>query len=288
MIAVVTDTCASIPDELVKDLGIEIVPYYLHRDGQTLRDMVDISCEEFYAWLPNAEKLPTTANPGPGDYMKAFEAVADRGATEIITLHMTSKGSGSYQAACIAREMAEAQLPDLRIEPIDTLQVAMVHGYAAIEAARAAGAGADFDQAIEAARYVARTGQMYQTSDTLKYLYMGGRIGRAKHLVGTLLNLKPIVSMDREGIIFAAGSARGWSNAYSKVMDLMAETGAEGNPIKVGITHNAAPERAASMKQIVTDRFDCREVLTSQLSPALGVHTGPGMIGVHFFPVQSA
>jgi DegV family protein with EDD domain len=285
MIAVVTDTCASIPDDLAAELDIEVVPYYVHRDGETLRDTIDVTSDEFYRWLPTAQKLPTTANPSPGDYMTAFDRVAGKGATEIVTLHMTSKGSGAYQSACVARDMAKEGMPHLRIETIDTLQVAMVHGYAAVEAARAARRSESFEQVIAAARHVCETGQMYQTSDTLKYLYMGGRIGKAKHLVGTLLNMKPIVSMGRDGIIFAAGSARGWANAREQVLALMAENGAEGNPIKVAITHNAAPEGADLFREMVTDQFDCQEVLMSQLSPALGVHTGPGMIGVHFFPL---
>lgn len=287
MIGIVTDTCASIPPDLVESLGIEVVPYYLHRGDETLRDMVDIQPDEFYAWLATAKKLPTTANPGPGDYLSAFEHFAERGITEMVTLHMTSKGSGAYQAGLIAREMAQAQEYGLRIEVIDTLQVAMVHGWASIEAARAAQQGLAFEDVVEAARHVCRTGQMFQATDDLKYLYMGGRIGRAKHLVGNLLNVKPIVSMDREGIIFAAGSARGWANTITKVVELMAETGASGNPIRVGVTHNAAPERAQKMIDAATAAFDVREVLVSQLSPALGVHTGPGMVGMHFFPMTS-
>ncbi len=110
MIAVVTDTCASVPQHLIESLQIEVVPYYIHREGETLRDMIDISPEEFYRWLPTVHKLPTTANPGPGDYLQAFERAAQR-ASGIVSIHMTSKGSGAYQAGCVAREMAAARLP---------------------------------------------------------------------------------------------------------------------------------------------------------------------------------
>ena len=180
MTAVVTDTCASIPPELAEGLQIEIVPYYIHRANETLRDLVDISHQEFYEWLPTARELPTTANPGPGDYLQAFERVSER-ASEIVAVTMTSKGSGAYQSACVAREMAASRLPGL--------------------------------------------------------------------------------------------------------VELMAEWGATEGPIKMGITHAAAPERAKEMLQAVTQSYDCCQVLTSQLSPVLGVHTGVGTVGVNFFPV---
>lgn len=286
MIAVVTDSCASIPPDLVESLQIEVVPYYIHRGNETLRDLVDVSHDEFFQWLPTADTLPTTANPGPGDYLSAFTRAAEQ-AEGIVSVHMTSKGSGAYQSACIGREMAETQLPGVQIEVIDTLQVSMVHGWAAIEAARAAQAGGDLEQVAAAARYVADTGWMIQTADTLKYLYMGGRIGRAQHLVGSLLNVKPLIGME-EGIITPLGKARTRSKAYAKMLELMRERNPADIPIKIGITHVAASEQAQLLLEMVEQAFDCREAVTSQLSPALGVHTGPGMVGVNFFPVPSS
>jgi DegV family protein with EDD domain len=284
MIAVVTDSCASIPPELVESLQIEVVPYYLHKGHETLRDQIDISPSEFFRWLATTDKLPTTANPGPGDYLTTFARVA-RHAEGIVSIHMTSKGSGAYQSACVAQEMARTELPGVKIEVVDTLQTAMVHGWAAVEAARAAQAGASLDQVVAVARRVAETGCMIQVADTLRFLYMGGRIGRAQNLMGTLLNVKPVIGM-QDGIIIPFGQARGTSQAYAKVLDLMRQRGAANRPIKVGITHVAAPERAELLAGLVKQAFDCRETWISELSPALGVHAGPGTVGVNFFPVD--
>ena len=135
MTAVVTDACASIPPEPAVGLQIEIVPYYIHRGNETLRDLVDISREEFCEWLPTARELPTTANPGPGECLQAFEWVAER-TSEMVTITMASKGSGAYQSAYVAREMAAARSAGLKVEVIDSLQVATAHGWAAIEAAQ--------------------------------------------------------------------------------------------------------------------------------------------------------
>jgi DegV family protein with EDD domain len=285
MIAVVTDTCASIQLDLVEELQIEVVPYYLHFGQETLRDLVDITHQEFVRWLPTTEVLPTTANPGPGDYLDAFTRAALR-ADAIAAITMTSKGSGAFQSAVIAREMAKTQLPGVEIEVLDTLQVAMVQGWAAIEAARVAQAGSGLNAVIAAARYVAETGCMIQTADTLRYLYMGGRIGRAQHLMGSLLNLKPLIGMEN-GIIVPLGRARTRSRAYAKMLELMQERNPSHTPIKIAVTHVAALEQAELLLEMTKQIFDCRETLISQLSPALGVHTGPGAVGVNFFPVPS-
>jgi len=161
-----------------------------------------------------------------------------------------------------------------------------VHGWAAIEAARAAREGAEINEVSAAARYVCDRGCMLKTADTLCYLYMGGRIGRARHLLGSLLSIKPIIGM-QEGIIVALGQARSIPQPYARMVELMAERGAADCPIRVAITHAAAPDRAAALLNLVTDAFDCREVLMSQLPPVLGVHTGPGCVRLSFFPLPS-
>lgn len=285
MVGVLTDTTASIPEEVVRRLGIELVPYYVHRGLETLRDVVDVRPEEFAEYLRTAQKLPTTSNPSPGDYLQGLKRLAER-TKQIVALTMTSKGSGGYQSCRAAVEMLREQQPDVQVEVIDTLQVAMAQGWAVIEAARAALAGLGFKEVIERAREVARKAMMIQTADTLRYLFMGGRIGRAQHLVGSLLNIKPLIGME-EGVIVALGTARSMPKAYRRIVDLMAQRVGEGGRIKVGLTHVAARERLEQLRDLVTRHFECLEVLVSPLSPALAVHSGPGTVGVSFFPAES-
>jgi DegV family protein with EDD domain len=281
MVKVIADSCASIPDRLIKQLDIEIVPYYLHRGVETLRDLVDVTCQEFFEWLPSADRLPQTANPSPGDYLEAFRKAAGK-AKEIVTIHMTSKGSGAYQSAMAAKGMARDMMPELKIEVVDTLQVAMVHGWAAIEAARAALDGLSLEEVAATARRVASRGTMLQTADTLRYLYMGGRIGRAQHLAGSLLNIKPVISME-DGVIVALGQARSRSKVYLRMLDLMAGRIMPGQQIKAAFTHAVAEEEAKHLREMVCERFDCRETLIAELSPVLGVHSGPGTVGICFY-----
>jgi len=282
-VRIVTDSCASLPDGMAEELGIKVVPYYIHRDQETLRDLVDISREEFLAWLDKTQVLPKTANPGPGDYLGAFEELAAH-TRQIVTIHMTSLGSGAYQSAMTAKQMAAESLPHLQIEVIDTLQVAMSHGWAVIEAARTALAGASIEKVVQVAKDVAARGTMIQTADTLKYLYMGGRIGRAKHLVATALNIKPLIGM-QEGVIVALGQARSRQKAYQAMARMVEEKVGSGGAIKIAFMHVGAPQEAEKLRQLVEPQFDCREVLVSELSSALAVHTGRGTVGLSFYPV---
>lgn len=282
MIGILTDTTASIPNKLVKKLGIEVVPYYIHRGLVTLRDMVDVKPAEFAEWLAEAKRLPTTSNPAPGDYLRGLKNLAGR-VREIIALTMTSKGSGAYQSCRAAVEMFKENTPHVRVEVVDTLQVAMSQGWAAIEAARAAMNGLSFDAVLQEARGVAQEGMMIQTADTLRYLHMGGRIGKAQHLVGSLLNIKPLIGM-QDGEIVALGTTRSRLRAYRRIVDLMQERVGEGARIKVAFTHVAAREQLETLQGMVTERFDCLEIITTELSPALAVHSGPGTVGVSFYP----
>ncbi len=120
-VAVLTDSTASIPEEMLSELNIRTVAYYIHRGQEVLRDLVTVKREEFLAWLMTARTLPTTASPGPGDYFEAYQGLAEEGYDEIISIHMTSKGSGAYQAALLAQSMMQEKAPDIHIDVIDTL-----------------------------------------------------------------------------------------------------------------------------------------------------------------------
>ena len=160
----------------------------------------------------------------------------------------------------------------------------MSHGWAAIEAARSALEGLDFDSVVARAREVARKGMMIQTADTLRYLYMGGRIGRAKHLVGSLLNIKPLIGME-DGIIVALGTARSRLKAYRSMVDLMQQRVGESARVRIAFTHVAAMEKLETLRGMVADRFECVETIVTDLAPVLAVHSGPGTVGMSFFPL---
>ena len=284
-IAVVTDSTASIPEKIIEELNIHWVPYYIHRGKEVLRDLVTIQRETFYNWLPHAVKLPMTASPGPGDYLNVYEDLVKAGTREIISIHMTSKGSGAYQAALAAKSMIMNKIPELRIEIIDTLNVSLCQGWMVIEAARDAVNDVKFVDIIEKVRKMIPVSQMIQTADTLKYLYMGGRIGKAKHLVASLLNIKPLISM-QDGEIVPLGIARNTNRAYEMMVDIVEKRVGKNASLKVAYVHAAAKEEVYKIKELIEARFECVESLIAELSPALGVHSGPGTTGICYFPVQ--
>jgi len=285
-VAVVTDSCASIPEALIDALKIRWVPYYIHRGKQVLRDLVTVQRESFYRWLPTAKDLPQTASPGPGDYLQTYEQLANEGAEEIVSIHMTSKGSGAYQAARVAQSTLREHLPQLRIEVIDTLNVSMCQGWMVIEAARAALEGKSLSDVVSVVREMMPVTQMIQTADTLKYLYMGGRIGMAKHLVGSLLRIKPLIGME-DGVIVPLGQARSRRRAYETMVDMVESAVGSGARIKIAYVHAAAQEEAEKIRSLVEARLECVESVVAELSPALGVHTGPGTAGLCYFPVRT-
>ena len=284
-VTIVTDSCASIPESLIEALKIRWVPYYIHRGREVLRDLVTVQREAFYDWLPTAKELPQTASPGPGDYLQMYEGLAEEeGIQEIVSIHMTSRGSGAYQAAKVAQSTLREKMPDLRIEVIDTLNVSMCQGWMVIEAARAALAGKSLSDVVDLVRGMLPSTRMIQTADTLRYLYMGGRIGKAKHLVGSLLKIKPLIGMD-DGIIVPLGQARSRRKAYEMMVDMVESAAGPGARIKVAYVHAAAQEEAEKIRELLEERMICVESLIAELSPALGVHTGPGTAGLCYYPV---
>lgn len=282
--AIVTDSCASIPENVLEALNIHWVPYYIHRGENVLRDLVTLQRDAFYRWLPTASELPKTASPGPGDYLTMYEQLAKEGVEDIVSIHMTSKGSGAYQAARVARSIMAETIPHLRIAVIDTLNVSMCQGWMVIEAARAALDGQGLTSIVDKIRSMIPITQMVQTADTLKYLYMGGRIGSARHLVGGLLNIKPLIGM-KDGVIVSLGQVRSRQRAYQMMAQIVENAVGAGRRVRIAYVHAAAREEVKKLQQQVESRIQCVETLTAELSPALGVHTGPGTAGLCFVPI---
>ena len=284
-VAVVTDSTASIPEAMLKELNIHVVAYYIHRGKEVLRDLVTIQRDEFLRWLPTATNLPTTASPGPGDYLEMYKSLIADGVHSILSIHMTSKGSGAYQAASVAQSMLREENPEVRIEVVDTQNVSLCQGWIAIEAARAALADLSLDDMLVSIKKILPVTHMIQTADTLKYLYMGGRIGMAKRLVGSLLNIKPIIGM-KDGVIVALGQAHSRIQVYTAMADMVSEVIGSGKA-KVAYVHAGALEEVEKIKRLVEGKVEVVESFFAELSPALAVHTGPGTAGLCFYPIEN-
>jgi DegV family protein with EDD domain len=285
MVAIVTDSSASIPENLLASLHIHTVAYYIHRGGEVLRDLVTIQRDEFLRWLMTARSIPTTACPGPEDYFAMYKNLAQAGAREIVSVHMTSKASGAFQAASIAQSMMKNEFPDVCIEVMDTLNASLCQGWMVIEAARAALAGLSLDRITALVQKMIPITHMIQTADTLKYLYLGGRIGKAQHLVGSVLNIKPLIGME-DGVIVPLGQTHSRGQAYRAMADMVAEAVGKGKA-KVAYVHAGAQREVEKIKALVEAKVDVVESFFAELSPVLAVHTGPGTAGLCYYPVES-
>jgi DegV family protein with EDD domain len=284
-VAVLTDSTASLPEPMLEELNIRTVAYYIHRGQEVLRDLVTIQRAEFLQWLMSARFLPTTASPGPGDYFDAYRELAQEGHDEIVSIHMTSKASGAYQAATVAQSMMQEQMPEVHVEVIDTRSVSLCQGWMVIEAARMALDGLTLERVVERVRSMIPITRMIQTADTLKYLYMGGRIGKAQQMVGSLLHIKPLIGM-KDGVIVALGKAHSRLQAYTIMTDMVAETVGKGKA-KVAYVHAGAAHEVEKIKELVESKVDVVESFFAELSPALAVHTGPGTAGLCYYPVET-
>lgn len=284
-VAVVTDSCASIPEHLMEYLRIRTVAYYIHRGQEVLRDLVTVQRDEFVRWMTTARSLPTTASPGPGDYFDAYRQLANEGTKEIISIQMSSKVSGGFQAATVAQTMMQDEFPDVRVEVVDTRNAALCQGWMVIEAARGALAGLSLDRLVDTVKKMIPISRMIQTADTLKYLYMGGRIGKAQVLLGSVLNIKPLIGFE-DGVIVPLGKAHSRGQAYQQMADMVAEVIGRGKA-RIAYVHVGAQREVERLRSLVEAKVNVVESLIGELSPALAVHSGPGTTGLCFYPVEA-
>ena len=283
-VAVLTDSIVGLPETILNDLKIQTVAYYIHRGQEVLRDLVTIQRAEFIQWMLTTKFAPTTACPGPDDYLKAYEKLAGDGAQDIISIHMSSRISGAYQAASMAQSMLKERDPDLRVEVVDTNNASMCQGWMVMEAARAALAGLSLDQILGIVKKMIPISHMVQTADTLKYLYLGGRIGKAQNMVGSLLNIKPLIGVE-DGEIVPLGKAHSRGQAYRQMAEIVAGVIGSGR-VKIAYVHAGAQAEVEKVKELVEKNVDVVESLFTEFSPALAVHSGPGTTGLCYYPVD--
>ena len=283
-VAVLTDSTVGIPEAMMEDLRIKTVAYYMHRGQEILRDLITIGREDFLRWLPSARVAPTTAAPGPGDYLDAYEELIGEGAGEIVSIHMGSKISAAYESASSARAMLLERHPQVRVEVIDSCNAALCQGWMAIQAARASQAGTSFQAIVAMVKRLVPISHMIQTADTLRYLYLGGRIGKAQSLLGSVLNIKPLIGIE-DGVIVPLGRTHSRRQAYAAMADMVATAIGEG-VARIGYLHAGALEEALKVKELVEAKVHVVESIVGELTPVLAVHTGPGMAGLCYYRVE--
>jgi DegV family protein with EDD domain len=268
-VKIVTDSGSDIPLELAKKLDITVVPVYIYFGDKAYKDGVDIGPDELYKRLVEGPVYPTTTQPIPADFAETYTALA-KDADAIVSIHLPTKVSGTYNAALQGLEIAK---PRCEVHVFDSLSVSAGLGLIVLAAARVAKSG-KLSEVLEETRKAIGKTQIRAVLDTLQYLLKGGRITKTKALVGTLLNVKPILKM-RDGELVQAAMAR----SYAKGIDQLFEFAKSyPNLQEVGISHTTVFDEAKALKQRLVSVIDEKKIQMFRVGAGLGVHGGPGTL----------
>ncbi len=276
--AVVTDSTAYIPEDLCKKLNITVVPLSVIWDGETYSDGVTMKPTDFYTRLKTAKVMPSTSQATPAGMQKAFSGLLEQG-YDVMGVFISDKLSGTLDSARQARqELSSAQD---KIALFDSETISMALGFQALALARAAAAGASLKDCQELAEQVRPNTGVYFAVETLEFLQRGGRIGGAARLLGSALNLKPILTI-AEGKVDSADRVRTSAKAYDRVIELVAEKCAGKSNIRLATLEANAEENAKAVLKKASDKLKAIESILSAVSPAIGTHTGPGTVGLAY------
>jgi len=271
-VRVVTDSTADVPPGILKELGITVVPIYVVFGDKSYRDRVDMGEDEFYHRLSLDGVFPTTAVPSPKDFADVYSELAKE-TDEIVSIHLTSRESGIYNSALLARDMVQEKC---RIEVIDSRAISMSYGLLAMAAAREAKAGAGLDQVADTVRRSISQMHILFLVDTLKYVVRGGRVSRARGVLGSVLGVKPLLTL-KDGHLMLSTVARTRARAIERLYDF-----AKCLPhIKeAAVPYTTDREEAESLANRLRAAFPQAPVHVARVGPALGTHAGPGAMGV--------
>ncbi len=276
-IAFLTDSTANLPLEWVKQYNIHTIPLKVNWGDQTFLDGVDLTPAEFYERLPKSKILPTTSQPSIQDFLTAFESLADQAESIIVPL-ISSGISGTVASA----EAAARQFTRVPVEIIDTHITSMGQVLIVLAMARAIEQGKSLEEVKRIADHVIGRLHTYFAVDTLEYLHRGGRINGAARYFGMALNIKPILYFNSVGKIDALERVRTSRKALQRLISLTEET-AHGQPAHIGIVHANAPQVVQEFRKEVEQRVKIAEIFTLDLSPVIGIHVGPGTIGIALY-----
>jgi DegV family protein with EDD domain len=275
-IAVVTDSTATIPEELVQRYNIYVVPLQIIWDKVRYRDGIDIQPEEFYQRLRKSPTLPTTSGAIQGEFLQLFEGLRGK-ANGIVTIVLSTEFSGAYSSAINAKEMV-TQIP---IEVIDSRLSTTAMGFGVIAAAKVASAGGSMEQVVKAAWDILKKAYIFFALDTLDYLRRGGRVNLPSAVLANLLKVKPILTV-RDGKAVPVARPRTKPKAIECLLRLMQEN-VTNTPLHVAVMHAGDIREAENLKKEIASRFQCAELLTTGFTPVMGAHTGPNSIGIAFY-----
>lgn len=277
-IAIVTDSACDLNPDIIQQYGIQVLPLHIIYNDREYRDRVDISPQEVYDHLE--EEVPKTSLPSPAEIYELFNRLHDQNFTHVLAIHLSSGLSGTYQTVSTIAE----EFKDMVIEVVDSKTLSFGLGFSVLEAAREIQRSFNFEKVKTVAKEVVENMKAYYVVSTLEYLKKGGRIGYVAGTLGELLHIKPIISINSEGKYFTVAKVRGREQSLRKLGSILKEHVCD-TISNVAIVHGGAEKEARDLEKAALEHPNIQEVFFGQISPALGVHTGPGLVGVLVYPV---
>lgn len=275
-VAIVTDSSPYIPEEIIKENGIHVVPLMVIWGDEDFYDGIDITPVEFYQRLDKAKIMPSTSQPSVADFEVLFRTLHEDG-YDILAILISEELSGTISSATQAKKM----LPEANIEIVNSRSLAMGLGFLVLEAARAANRGATLSECKKRAEEsLGKIGVIF-VLDTLEFLHRGGRIGGAKRFMGTLLNVKPVLAVE-DGLIVPLDSVRTQKKALERIVDLIAERTEGKKNVRLATLHANNHETAQFVLDKALERIPTVEQVFSEVSPVIGTHAGPGAVGLAY------
>jgi len=277
---IVTDsgTDVGLTPEQAAELNIHIVPLVVTLDGKSYREGVDIQPVDFYPLLIESGNLPITSQPSAGDFADLYRRLAARD-PDILSIHMTSGLSGTYNSALTGAEM----VPEANVTHIDTKTLSAAAGWVVKSAARAVKAGWAKDKILDLTRRIGDACDSIYTLDELKYLIHGGRISHMKGIIASLINIKPMIGVEKvNGTYEQLGQVRTFKGALKGLVKVMGRKHAPGSELRVQVLHSNNPEGASLLREQVDKIYKCNWLPIGPMSLVLGAHTGPSMVGVGY------
>jgi DegV family protein with EDD domain len=276
-IKVVSDSTSYINIETQKELGIDLIPLSVNFPDEQFLE-TEVGYDYFYDKVEQTGIIPTSSQPSLGDIMEKFREIASRG-DDILAIFISSAMSGTYETALKAREKVLQEFPQVQIDIMDSYTNCMALGMQVVAAAREVKRGASLNAALQAAQHVRERVRFYFVPETLKYLKKGGRIGTASALVGTILNIRPILTVDmKTGMTHLLEKTRGTSAAIKRMLKLLENDQQQCGLKEILIHHINAPEKAEKLRDMLMERYGMRVDICS-IGPVIGLHTGLGTVG---------
>jgi len=273
-VKIVTDSSADLPTDLAQELGITVVPLYVRFGEEVYRERVDISEDEFYQRLIQGPIHPVTIQPNPQDFINVYQKLSPE-ADGIVSIHISSKLSGTCNSALQGKKMIEKGCP---IEVVDSQIITVGLGLICMAAATVAKAGGGLPQVLEEVKQMIPNTHLLGLMDTLKYLLLGGRIGKAKALLGSVLKVKPMVTL-KDGEVVPAGQARTRAKGIDRLFDFVKNAT---NIEDLAVAYSTTPDEAQALAERIGSIFPKEQIKLARLGTTLGVHGGPGFLAVAF------